>query len=164
MEDPEALAEACRAKDVDRVRELVRAGVDVDHGTSNPPLIWAVVRGHDEIFDLLMKAGADVDVRNKHGATALHHAAFITERVRMAVALLDAGADIDARSPNNFPTALHKAATEGDAELVAILLDRGARTDIPCPTGMTIVEAARKRHRRAIVAMLERHIACELEI
>lgn len=158
--DEEALAEACRHGDVDAVRALL-GRVDVNHGRSNPPLIWAVVKGHREIFDLLMAAGADVGVRNEHGATALHYAAFVTNRVAMAESLLDAGADIDARTPNNFPTALHKAACEGDEALVALLLDRGASTDIPCPTGMSLVEAAKQRRRPRIVEMLLRHLCAE---
>jgi hypothetical protein len=60
-------------------------------------LLFAAVRGHDEIVRLLIEAGADVDAQNLDGATPLMAAAVSGERgiVEMLVA---AGADLRLRN------------------------------------------------------------------
>ena len=66
---------------VDYVRRVVRTGIDLDHVNDLgwTALLEAVILGdggkrHQEIVRILLDAGADPDIRDKDGVTALEHA------------------------------------------------------------------------------------------
>ena len=63
------------------------------------PLSWAVFAGKVEIAEQLIKAGADVEGKNKDDTTPLHQAAFMGQS-EIARILLQNGADVDAREDN----------------------------------------------------------------
>ena len=76
----------------------------VDLNAQNPqsgltPLSWTVFVGEVDIAEQLVKAGADVDGKNKDSTTPLHQASFMG-RDRIARMLLRNGADADARDDN----------------------------------------------------------------
>lgn len=84
-------------------REALKAhfanGVDLN--AQNPqtgltPLSWTVFVAQPEIAEQLIKAGADVDGKNRDSTTPLHQAAFMG-RDRIARILLGSGADAEAR-------------------------------------------------------------------
>ena len=58
-------------------------------------LSWAIFAGEVEIAEQLIKAGADVNAKNRDGSTPLHEAAFMG-RSTMARILIQNGADMDA--------------------------------------------------------------------
>ena len=55
---------------------------------------------------LLIKAGANVNLRNKHGASALSLAA-LTDKARCMKVLIEAGADVNNRNTRGGETVLH---------------------------------------------------------
>jgi ankyrin repeat protein len=76
-----ALIPACERGHVETVRTLIAAGVDVDHVNKLhwTALLEAVILGdggerHQQIVDLLVKAGADVNLADGKGVTPLQHA------------------------------------------------------------------------------------------
>jgi peptidoglycan/LPS O-acetylase OafA/YrhL len=76
----------------------------VDLNTQDPqsgltPLSWTVFTGEVEIAEQLIKAGADVNGKNRDGGTPLHEAAFMG-RDRVARILIRNGADVEARDDN----------------------------------------------------------------
>ena len=76
----------------------------VDLNTQDPqsgltPLSWTVFVGEVEIAEQLIKAGADVNGKNRDGSTPLHEAAFMG-RDRVARILIQNGADVEARDDN----------------------------------------------------------------
>ena len=72
----------------------------------------------------MLRKGADVNARDRSGATPLHAAA-LKGNLAMAELLLAHGAAVDARDGDGL-TPLHNAALSGHAEVAALLLDRGA--------------------------------------
>ena len=90
-----------------------------------------------------VEAGADVNGRNEHGWTPLHHAADTDSEV-IATTLLDAGADVNARdSSGNAP--LHTAAGRrlGDSPaMIALLAGAGARVNARNDLGETPLHLA----------------------
>jgi len=88
---------AARNGSRDVIRHLLKEGADVnllaeDRGTT--ALIDSVMAQHHDIADDLIKAGTDLDVKDKNGQTALIVAAGAS-RVKMVELLLKAGANPD---------------------------------------------------------------------
>lgn len=129
------LITASHEGDLDRVRQLVEAGTDVNgvgqHGMG--PLLTF----HPEVIAFLLEHGADPNLQtNESGAPVLVGLAFMNqaECVRL---LLDGGADPNGVHQQTGETPLHAALTkahEDRSEIVQLLLDAGAdpnRATIP---------------------------------
>ena len=69
---------AARAGDVEKVKELLRAGADVDGEGwfGETPLHLAAFEGHRELTALLIEKGADVSAKDEYASTPLHEAAW----------------------------------------------------------------------------------------
>ena len=81
--------------DLDAIHQHIRSGSDLDEREptlSSSPLISAAVFGKTEIARALIEAGADVNLTNNEGSTALHSAAFLC-RLEIVEMLLENGAD-----------------------------------------------------------------------
>jgi ankyrin repeat protein len=128
-----------------------RTLADARTDSGETPLMAAIYRGHSEVVDLLLKAGAGRDIFAASavgntdaleqalatnpaavssvaydGWTPLHLAAFFG-RTPAADRLLAAGADINAVSSNSLHnTPLHAAVAGGHVEVALRLIERGA--------------------------------------
>jgi ankyrin repeat protein len=124
------LNSAIRNGDLVNVQYLMGIGIDPntttdEHGT--PALITAAIYGNAAMLRALIEKGANPNVRDAGGATALILSAGDPEKARI---LVRAGADVNAQSASGR-TALHvAAATAGGSEVVKMLLDKGARVDV----------------------------------
>ena len=87
---------------LDTLKVHLANGVDLN--TQDPQagltaLSWAIFTGEIEIAEQLIKAGADVNAKNRDNSTPLHEAAFMG-RDQFARILLKNGADVRARDEN----------------------------------------------------------------
>src|SRR5690606_9511977 len=89
------------------------------------PLADAAMRGDLQEVRALLAAGADVNVAQGDGMTALHWAAELGD-VEMAKMLIAAGANVRAVTRIGEFTPLHVAAEGGHADVAAALLAAGA--------------------------------------
>ena len=113
------------------VAKLLDADVDVNAplpGLSCVALHFAAVKGHAPMVDLLLKRGADPNVRDGDNSTPLHDCCAGGYR-DIAYYLLDRGADVNAQDDDG-DTPLHQACNGDHGEVVALLLQRGANTTI----------------------------------
>lgn len=158
-----ALFDALRRKDGAAVRELVRAGVDVnateanDAGTEFSILHVAVQNARDravvDVIPCLLAAGADVNARTVHNVTPLHIA--VSLKLRDVVdLLLAAGADPTAYSPKGLGAPLHEAVRFAP-ELVEPLLRAGADVNRPHGSSETPLMMAASRSPTTVRALID---------
>jgi cytohesin len=113
----------------------------------------SAIKGQTDIADLLIAKGANVEARDKNGATPLHQAA-LKGNLAFATLLLQHGADVNARDGDGA-TPLHNAALSGHRELAALLLDKGAdREARDSESGATPLYHAAAWGRTALVELL----------
>lgn len=153
--EAEALLDAAKRGDTDRIRVLLDERVDADSSEADgtTALHWASY--HDDLVaaDLLLHAGADVNAVNDLGATALW-AASQNGSVPMTSKLLSAGAD-----PNvallSGETPVMVAARSGSADVVAMLASQGADLDARATRDQTaLMWAAAQSHGNVVKTLI----------
>ena len=98
-----------------------------------------------QIAELLLKAGADVNIQDAYGLTALNRASY-NGCIKMVEQLLQAQADPNIRDIDG-KTALYLASDQGQLEIVEILLEANADPKIKTEEGSTpLVIAIHKGH------------------
>ena len=119
----QALGLACFFGYPDVAEYLVKAGAPVNspsrNGLAAAPIQSAAAAGHARIVDMLLKHGADPNVREQGGYTPLHAAAQNGDK-DMIRTLLYGGADLDIRS-NDGKIPLDLALEAGHVEAAKIL-------------------------------------------
>ena len=122
------VADAAEHGDVAAVRNLLRAGVDVNetHGDGMTALHWAAEHGDAELAGMLIYAGAIVDGGTRIGGYTPLHIASRHGHADVVKALLAAKADPADATHNSGALPLHLAAASPSPETVQALLDRGA--------------------------------------
>ena len=154
--DDGGLAAAAQRRDLETVRGLITAGLDVDAPQADgaTALAWAVHWDDLAMADLLLGAGADVNIANDLGVTPLMLASR-NGSAPMVEQLLQAGADPNAVRPAGG-TALMMAARSGNPTVLRRLIAAGADVDAATRGGHTpLMWAVAERHVRAVNLLAE---------
>ena len=102
--------------------------IDKPNRNHKIPLCWAIRQRDKRIVAMLLAAGADPDVCDRHGSTPLYWALVsVRPQNKMVKMLLDANADPNKIVRNDNLTALALAVVRGYTESVGDLLAAGAR-------------------------------------
>jgi ankyrin repeat protein len=123
----------------DVVDVLLRENIDVnakDNYIGETALIKAAAAGGKEIAQSLLSKGADVNIKNKDGMTALMRAIGDTVEI-----LLDSGVDINAVD-NSGRTALMHAIIDSLDYKADLLISKGADINIKTKRGVTALKLA----------------------
>ena len=129
-EDTERFFFSLSVCDVARVEECLDRGVDINSRRDGNTALHLATALHSSKVDnrdlvrRLLARGADPDIGNNRGNTALHTAAR-KNFPDILTNLLEAGVDKDKKN-NNEETAMHLAADNNHVEIVKILLKFGA--------------------------------------
>ena len=126
--DPKAarMMEALRKGDREEFKKRLRDDPKVANlkgPGGSTPLMAGVLYGDADTVRLLLDSGADPNIRNEAGATALMWATDDPEKTRL---LLTKGADAKARSEDGRTPLLIAAGRFGSSAVVKLLLDAGA--------------------------------------
>lgn len=148
---------AARQRHYDICELLLKKGASPNsqNGTLTSPFTYAIrnelTPRLEEILGLMLKRGADIEMRNKWGETPLHNTCK-RGNLETTVYLLNNGADINAI--DNFgETALHKAAGFGSVPLVQALIEKGANPFVSGYCGTPLTVAMANRHQPVIEAL-----------
>ena len=138
---------AVKEQDIERVKELLAAGADVNEprtkviGGASTPFEKAILSNNYNLFLLLAEKGGNITKPNKDGNMPIHLASepTVTE-FRIVKYLLDHGADINARDMSDDQP-IHRAVKKGfdfktrtdafNPDLVEFLLEHGADIESP---------------------------------
>ena len=182
MADIDVLIDLAKSGDLGKVRALLAsnfllASQRLPNGES--PLMAALYRGHDDVVEALIDAGAEIDVFAAaatgrmadlrravtaesvdlfayDGWTPLHLAAFFG-RLDAARLLVEAGADVHAVSRNSLGnTPLHAATSGRHSDVALYLLERGASGAAVDSGGYTPLQIASENGLGEIVATIKR--------
>ena len=130
-----------------------------------PPLVYACRgdnREHPDEVQRLLDLGADIDVRNYKGKTALHYAAK-AGFLKVINLLIDKGATVDAIDQDGETPlfeAIRSTIKDGEKQRAAIeaLLAKGANPNLKNRKGLTPLQVARRMRRaekEKVVALLQ---------
>jgi len=157
-EQDRQLIDAIKSRDLPRAEALLDAGANVNASGrgGNTALMWATIRGNEEIVRMLLDRGANVNASNSYGNTALVWAS-AGRPIKIVRMLLDAGANVNASNSTGH-TALIWASRSGNEEIVQMLLKAGANVDDSGVDGKTALMMARERGKQEIIQIIETHI------
>ena len=142
-----ALLEAARDGNIEAVRQHLAAGADVNvndqrgYGGSTP-LHVAAQEGHNQVIELLIDNGANVNAKRSDGATPLDWA---EDEPKIADLLREHGGKHGS---------IHTAAAGGDTEAVKEFLAAGTDVNAKNQLGRTPLHAAAYRGHTVVVELL----------
>lgn len=129
--------------------------IDSTHDTA---LTLACAGGHEELVELLLSRGADIEHRDKKGFTPLILAA-TAGHDKIVEILLNHGADIEAQSERTKDTPLSLACSGGRYDVVELILARGANKEHRNVSDYTPLSLAASGGYVNIIRMLLQHQA-----
>ncbi len=156
----EDLYRACRELRLEKVKELLQLGADAnyDTGRNYSCLNLAVLGEADEIVDLLVEYGANVNKVDSEydGRTVLFSA--VTSSASITKMLLERGAELHVVDAHGN-TPLHVAAGEGKVDVVELLLDQGVEVNQRNSAGATALHwvAADSHDLSEVAGVLIKH-------
>ena len=152
----EEMLDAMKAGNVQRVKQLIRAGVSptFKNYKGETPLGIAVSRGWASMVISLLENGADINEKGARGVTLLHVASSkgLTD---VAKVLVKGGLNPSQRTDKNW-TPLHVAARYNHWQLVQYYVSAGVDPDIRNSDGQTALGLARHLRHQGIIKILSR--------
>jgi ankyrin repeat protein len=154
------LLEGAHDGNIEQVIAALKAGAEIEvvDNRGMTPIIWAALRGHQDVVKVLLEKGANINSTNWAGWTPLMQAC-AQRHEELARFLVEQGADIHMKIKYSG-TALIFAAGTGQYELTKFLLDKGADpfveiTGTDDEDGMTALSYAQREGYDDVTKLLE---------
>lgn len=154
--DMTELMKACKQDDYDHVVyqvEVLKADINKQRKDGETALYSAIHNKNLKIVTYLCEHGADINLKDNVGNTALLHAIFVDSEI--ALYLIKKGVDITIKNKLN-ETPMHFAAMSGDLFITKILIERGLDLNVTNKNNHTpIMLAAGNKHIKLVKLLLE---------
>lgn len=124
LEFERSLGYAALCGEEEKVKQHLHKGTNVNSYDSGgyAPLHYAARKGHIEIAHILLRSGADINIRTRAGkATPLLRAAY-SGKENMCKFLVEKGADVRAVDDDG-QTVVHRSVSSGNLSLVKYFID-----------------------------------------
>lgn len=144
---------------VDEILQRPESDVSYVNGVfaGHTALQAASQNGHIEVIKVLIKHGVNMEVEDKDGDRAVHHAAFGDEPAVIEL-LHRGGGDLNARNKRR-QTPLHIGVNKGHIGVVRALLDLGSHPSLQDSEGDTALHDAISKKRDDMISLLLEHNA-----
>lgn len=147
---------AASSGDYNRVKWLIekdRAQVKIRDINNNTPLHSACQNARQNIVELLISNGADVNARNNYGRSPLHLAWREKGGARISQILIESGADINLED-HYGETPLSVAVAVGNKEMLGVLLEHHVKIPVRGDKGREILHRAASHGLKEIVDVM----------
>jgi len=129
---------------------LLKAGADV-HGSGGTPPIMGV--GSEEVLEILLRYGADIEFKNQYGKTVLH-GAVESGTPDVVKAVIEHGIDVNTQM-NGGETPLIWCVRVERIDLLTTLLKLGADSKIKTKNGLTAYSLAKQLNNKKALVIFE---------
>ncbi len=159
IDETNFLFNVCKSGDIEIFKALIKAEAKEKILFGQTLLNIACYRGHTEIVEALIEAGADSNKANPSNGVAPLFAACLNGHTEIVEALIEAGADLNKVNPSNGKTPLFVAYSKGHTEIVEALIKAGADLEkAPTPEGESFLHVAcQNGHAKIVEALIERN-------
>lgn len=155
-----AIQGACESGNIEIVSLLLNKGANpnLGRGVESPPIISATSGGDEAMVKMLLKAGANVNVRGGYqNATPLIYASQNLPQESLHL-ILQAGADVNMTGEDGN-TALIMAAAEDNPDATSFLLNHGADIMHRNQKGQNALQAAMESDARSSTSILVHRVS-----
>jgi ankyrin repeat protein len=137
------LHDAASRCNLQQTTKLLEAGADVNSSEGGvSPLFLAATEGCLEVVQILIRSGADVNIKNStEGLTALQAAAH-NGHLEVVKYLASKNANVNASGDKDAMTPLHRASLNGHLEVVKYLVSKGGNVNAKSKKDNTPLHAA----------------------
>ncbi|KAJ5366656.1 hypothetical protein N7541_000597 [Penicillium brevicompactum] len=155
--DTNLLGRAFVLADTSMMHMLLMHGADPNFSFgSNRVLHIACHQGHEEIVQMLLDFGADVNAKDRNSNSALATACRLGSKNVVQI-LLDSGSDVNAKDKNGS-SVLHEACIAGSETIVQMLLNSGSDVNARDETDTSVLQTAFLGENHSILHLLCKHV------
>lgn len=139
------------------VKKYLKSNVDVNESSEEGDSVLALAlryRCDDEIIDLLIDSGSNLEDFNEDGVSILDYA-IMYNKIDLTKKLLESGIDVNFTRRRSKFTPLMGAVCYGRKEIAKLLLENGADKEAVDSKGLDPLAFAKKTHRKSMIELLE---------
>lgn len=153
-----ALRDAVRNGAIEKIRELHKAGVDLDAKSNSSGyrvIHLAAILGDPKTLRVLGELGVNVELRDKSGYTAIHWAAMFGHKQALRILVNELGADIEAEDNFGYRAVQFTAMFGYYTALRILVSELGA--NIKVEDNFNLLATNKTINRSRIINFLEAH-------
>jgi ankyrin repeat protein len=157
------LHDAVEANDLPKTKNLIESKVVHVNALgkfNRTPLHLASKYGNIEILKFLIRNGADPNVKNIHGFTALYVAALANNVAAIEILVQQPTVNVNEQDLGGMTPLISAACNGCSVETISCLLNNGASTTIQDSLGRAAIDWAREKNFSNIHALLSQY-CCE---